>query len=86
MDPVTVGIVGTACVFGLILFGMHIAFALMLAATRRLAEADAFYAVVQKAALSEEEKRIQRQAFAGLEELSAFLRNEIGLDSHTQLG
>ena len=28
----------------------------------------------------------ERQAFAGLEELIAFLREEIGLDDHTQLG
>ena len=30
MDPVTVGIIGTAGVFGLLFLGMHIAFALML--------------------------------------------------------
>ena len=28
----------------------------------------------------------KRQAFACLEELTAFLREEIGLDSHAQLG
>ena len=30
MDPVTVGIIGTVGVFGLLFLGMHIAFALML--------------------------------------------------------
>jgi len=33
---------------------------------RRLAEADAFYAAVQREDLSEDEKRVQRQAFGGL--------------------
>ena len=29
MDPVTVGIIGTACVFLLLFLGMHIAYAMM---------------------------------------------------------
>lgn len=33
---------------------------------QRIAEADEFYAVVQRAGLSDDERRVQRQAFAGL--------------------
>jgi Glycosyl hydrolase family 63 C-terminal domain len=34
--------------------------------TQRITEADAFYSAIQRAALNEDERRVQRQAFAGL--------------------
>jgi hypothetical protein len=52
----------------------------------RIAEADAFYAAVQPAALTEDERRIQRQAFAGLlwskqffyYDVATWLRGDVG--------